>query len=220
MEYKLQRSKRKTLAVCIHEGEIIVKAPNRMSVEHIEKFLADKAVWISKKVGEYNAKTAALSPVINGTSALYHGMVLPVVPTPAAKACINGSVLYLPVKYDDKQKRDRAVANMYKKLAQIELADKLYRTAVSTGLSYQSFALTNAKTQWGNCDGKCNIRLNWRLVMLDDELLTYVVIHELAHTVHHDHSKEFWALVQKHMPNYKAAKKRLKSYSVLTTLYR
>lgn len=220
MEYRLQRSKRKTLVVCITNGEVIVKAPNRMSVEHIEKFLADKALWIAKKVSEYNAKTAALAPIINGTSALYHGMVLPIVPTTTAKACINGSIVYLPVKYDTTEKRDRAIANMYKKLALTELADKLYKLSAATGLKYSGFALTNARTQWGNCDGKCSIRLNWRLVMLDDELATYVVIHELCHTAYHDHSSEFWALVKRFMPNYKNVKKRLKTFSVLTTMYR
>lgn len=220
MEYKLQRSKRKTLVVCITDGQVIVKAPTRMSVEHIEKFLAEKALWIAKKVREYNAKTAALAPIINGTSALYHGMVLPIVPTTTSKACINGNILYLPVKYDTAEKRDRAIANMYKKLALNELADKLYKLSAATRLTYTSFALTNARTQWGNCDGKCGIRLNWRLVMLDDELLTYVVIHELCHTAYHDHSAQFWALVQKFMPNYKNIKKRLKTFSVLTTMYR
>lgn len=220
MDYKLQRSKRKSLAVCVKDGEIIVKAPMRMSVAYIEDFLAEKALWIAKKVREYNAKAAAFAPITSGTSVLYHGTVLPVVQIPSGKACLNGSVLYMPIKYDTKEKQTKAVANVYKKLAAVELADRLYRIAVSTGLSYASFALTNAKTQWGNCDGKCNIRLNWRLIMLDDELLTYVIIHELCHTKHHDHSKKFWALVQRFMPNYKSAKQRLKNFSVLTSMYR
>ena len=108
----------------------------------------------------------------------------------------------------------------YKKLAETELADRLYRLALSTGLTYKSFALTNAKTQWGNCDGECNIRLNWRLVMLSDEMAAYVIIHELCHTKYHDHSKKFWALVQKFMPNYKTVKKQLKSFSMLTSMFR
>lgn len=220
MDYRLQRSSRKTLAVCVSDGEVIVKAPNRMSIAHIEEFLAEKALWIAQKVREYNAKTAALAPVTNGTSALYHGMLLPIVPTTTAKACINGNILYLPVKYDTAEKRDKAIVNLYKKLAQSELADKLYKISAWMRLSYSGFALTNARTQWGNCDGKCSIRLNWRLVMLDDELVTYVIVHELCHTAYHDHSSQFWALVQKFLPNYKAIKKRLKSFSVLTTMYR
>ncbi|MDE7108058.1 MAG: M48 family metallopeptidase, partial [Clostridiales bacterium] len=67
---------------------------------------------------------------------------------------------------------------------------------------------------------RCSIRLNWRLVMLDDELVTYVIVHELCHTAYHDHSSQFWDLVGRLMPNYKSVKKRLKSFSVLTTMYR
>lgn len=220
MEYKLQRSKRKTLAVQVKDGEVIVKAPTGMSVEHIEDFLAEKALWISKKIREYNAKIAIFAPILNGTSALYHGMMLPIFPTTCATACINGNVVNMPVKYDTADKRDRALANMYKKLATSELTDRLYRVSASTGLKYNSFALTNARTQWGNCDGGCDIRLNWRLVLLDDELVHYIIIHELCHTVYHNHSKKFWALVQKHVPNYKAVAKRLKTFSVLTAMYR
>ena len=220
MDYTLKRSKRKTLCITITNGEVTVKAPVKTSLARIKEFIAEKADWINKKVSEQAQKTAALAPVISGTSALYHGTVLPVVITTCAKACINGSVLYLPVKYDDQKKRDRAVANMYKRMALAELSDKLYRISAATGLKYNSFALTNARTQWGNCDGKCNIRLNWRLVMLDDELCYYVIIHELCHTQHHDHSAAFWAKVKSFMPNYAAAKKRLKAFSVLTTLYR
>ncbi|MCH5156087.1 MAG: M48 family metallopeptidase [Clostridiales bacterium] len=220
MDYKLERSRRKTLAVTVKDGQVIVKAPYRMSIPYIEDFLAEKALWITKKVREYNAKAAMLEPITNGSSALYHGMMLPVLPTMCAKACINGNVVNMPLKYDTAEKRDRALKNMYQKLAQIELADRLYRLSATTRINYSSFALTNAKTQWGNCDGMCDIRLNWRLVMLDDEIVNYVIIHELCHVVYHNHSSDFWTLVKKFVPNYRAIKNRLKNYSVVTSLYR
>lgn len=219
MDYTLKRSKRKTLCISISNGTVTVKAPLKTPVARIEEFIAEKAVWITKKLNEQAQKAAALAPVTSGASALYHGAVLPVVITSCAKACINGSALYLPVKYDDQIKRDRAIANMYKRMALAELSDRLYRLSAATGLKYGSFALTNAKTQWGNCDINCNIRLNWRLVMLDDELCNYVIIHELCHTKHHNHSAAFWAKVKSYMPNYEAAKKRLKAFSTLTSLY-
>ncbi len=220
MDYTLKRSKRKTLCITISNGAVSVKAPLKTSVARIEEFIAEKSDWIAKKLNEQAQKSAALAPVTSGASALYHGTVLPIVPTVCTKACINGSVLYLPVKYDDQAKRDRAIANMYKRMALAELSDRLFRLSAATGLKYKSFALTNARTQWGNCDSNCNIRLNWRLIMLDDELCNYVIIHELCHTEHHNHSAAFWAKVKSYMPNYAAAKKRLKTFSALTSLYR
>ncbi|MDE6402122.1 MAG: M48 family metallopeptidase [Clostridiales bacterium] len=222
MEYKLIRSKRKTLTICITGGEIIVKSPPRISVEHIEKFLNEKSEWISKKLGEYAKKTSALSEVISGDVVLYHGQSHPIVPSDKHKRiAIDDGKLCLPIKYStDKSSALRAVTAWFKRIAKVELEAALEKMSVETGLKYKSFALTNARTKWGSCDGDCDIRLNWRLVMLDGALVEYVLIHELAHTVHHDHSAQFWALVKSYAPDYSATKKRLKTYSVLTSLYR
>ena len=213
MQYKLIRSKRKTLTICIKDGEVIVKSPPRISVEHIEKFLEEKSEWVSKKLAEHARKTSVLSAVISGDCVMYHGRQCAVVPSEKHKriAVADGELL-LPIKY--------AITAWFKRIAASELEAALTETSAKTGLKYKSFALTNARTKWGSCDGDCDIRLNWLLVMLDANLIDYVLIHELAHTVHHNHGAEFWALVKSFAPDYAATKKRLKTYSVLTTLYR
>ena len=220
MEYELVRSKRKTLSVQITEGKIIVKAPPRMSVEHIENFLNEKSAWIRKKLGEYARKTEMLRPVTDGIAVLYRGSFIGIERTDSGRVRFAGGKLLLPNKYVSGQESDRAVASFFKRLAKTELKKKLESISDIIGLGYSNFALTNAKRQWGSCDAKCNIRLNWRLIMLDGELCDYVIVHELSHTVHHDHSAAFWAEVEKHMPNYAAAKKRIKAFSVLTAMYR
>lgn len=221
MEYKLTRSKRKTLVVSISGGEVVVKAPSRMSVEHIERFLVQKSDWIRRKLDEFAQKNAALATVISGDTVLYHGAVLRIVPCYAARPSISGGVLFMPQqRYTDVRSRLSAIARLFKRVAAQELKDRLVRVSASLGLRFNRFSITNARTKWGSCDGDCNVRLNWRLVMLDDELVYYVMVHELAHTGHHDHSAAFWQLVERVMPNYKAAKKRLKAFSPLTALYR
>lgn len=222
MQYKLIRSKRKTLTICIKDGEVIVKSPLRISVEHIEKFLEEKSEWVSKKLAEHARKTSVLSDVISGDCVMYHGRQCAVVPSEKHKriAVADGELL-LPIKYaTDKSAALRAITAWFKRIAASELEAALAERSAKTGLKYKSFALTNARTKWGSCDGDCDIRLNWRLVMLDANLIDYVLIHELAHTVHHNHGAEFWALVKSFAPDYAATKKRLKTYSVLTTLYR
>lgn len=222
MDYKLIRSKRKTLTICIANGAVTVKAPMRTSVEHIVKFLNEKSDWIRKKLDEYEKKTDALADVISGASVMYHGQSYAVVPSEKHKrtALCDGK-LCLPIKYStDKQTAARAISAWFKRIAKVELGAALAETSAETGLKYKSFALTNARTKWGSCDGDCDIRLNWRLVMLDDVLTRYVLIHELAHTVHHNHGTEFWRLVKSYAPDYAATKKRLKAFSVLTSLYR
>ncbi|MCH5166015.1 MAG: M48 family metallopeptidase [Clostridiales bacterium] len=221
MEYKLVRSKRKTLTISISDGEVTVKAPLRMGIAHIEEFIAQKSAWIQKKLDEYARKTDIMSGVIDGSQAMYHGAFLSVVRSDKHKRiALTQDALFVPAKYEDKKKADSAIAAWYKRTASVELERELKETAERIGHKYLSFATTNARTKWGSCDGNGNIRLNWRLVMLDDGLRTYVIIHELAHTLHHNHSSAFWNEVKKYFPSYAAAKKRLKTFSVLTSLYR
>ena len=67
----------------------------------------------------------------------------------------------------------------------------------------------NQKTLWGSCSSKNNINLNYLLVMAPMLVIDYVIIHELVHTVHKNHSENFWNAVEAIMPDYKKAKKWL-----------
>ncbi len=66
------------------------------------------------------------------------------------------------------------------------------------------------KTRWGSCSSKHNINLNWKLIMMPEEILNYVVVHELAHLKQMNHSKAFWEEVEKVLPDYKKQKEWLK----------
>ena len=76
----------------------------------------------------------------------------------------------------------------------------------------RSIKITKAKKRWGSCSIDGNINLSFRLAQLPLELIDYVVIHELCHLHHFDHSRAFWGLVQKRYPNFKEARQRLKDY--------
>lgn len=219
MKYKLVRSKRKTLSICVKDGEVTVKAPKSSSVEYIEKFIAQKESWINKKLAEFKTRSGLLRPVLDGECVMLDGNVIPIVISDGVKrAKLSDGALIVPETDGDAQKK--AIAAWYKRTAKNSLCHSLEGLSVLTGLKYKSFAITNARTKWGSCDGECNIRLNWRLIMLNERLAEYVIVHELCHTVHHDHSAAFWEEVAKHCPDYKNARKSLKTYGALTSLYR
>jgi hypothetical protein len=85
----------------------------------------------------------------------------------------------------------------------------LARVARQTGLSYQRVSIRSQKTRWGSCSSRGNISLNDQLLFLPPEAVEYLMIHELCHTRHLDHSAAFWALVQSHCADYRRHEKLL-----------
>ncbi|WP_333791945.1 SprT family zinc-dependent metalloprotease [Muricomes intestini] len=78
------------------------------------------------------------------------------------------------------------------------------------GVTWGRITIRNQKTRWGSCSAKGNLNFNYQLFYLQPELLDYVVVHELAHRRHMNHSPEFWREVECYYPNYKECRKRLK----------
>ena len=98
--------------------------------------------------------------------------------------------------------------------AKKKLTNRLRQLAVQHGFTYNRVAIRNQKTRWGSCSHRNNINLNMKLVLLPDELVDYVIMHELVHTRIHDHSKRFWAELYKYVEDGKAMSKRLRGYGL------
>ena len=82
------------------------------------------------------------------------------------------------------------------------------------GVTYGNITIRNQKTRWGSCSSAGNVNFNYHLYYLPDELLDYVVVHELAHRRYMNHSKEFWSEVARYCPDYRARRKQLKEYQL------
>ncbi len=78
------------------------------------------------------------------------------------------------------------------------------------GVRYGRIAIREQKTRWGSCSEKGNLNFNWRLVLAPPEIRDYVVIHELSHLAHLNHSREFWNKVAEFCPEYKTRRRWLK----------
>lgn len=77
-------------------------------------------------------------------------------------------------------------------------------------VSYGRIAVKDQKTRWGSCSSKGNLNFNWRLILAPEEVLDYVVVHELAHRREMNHSQQFWQLVESVLPDYRQRKRWLK----------
>ena len=95
------------------------------------------------------------------------------------------------------------------KTAEKQLFSWLRRLSLQNNLPYRTTAIRGQKTLWGSCSSDRNISLNYKLLFLEAQVVEYVLIHELCHTVHMNHSAKFWKLVSKFEPNYKTIDKSL-----------
>lgn len=84
--------------------------------------------------------------------------------------------------------------------ATLALPIRLRQLGEQCGLRYAASEIRGQKRLWGSCSPNGQIRLNYKLIFLPPDLVDYVLVHELCHTVHLDHSREFWALLQRHLP--------------------
>jgi predicted metal-dependent hydrolase len=208
MDYQLIRSKRKTLSLQINSNaELIVRAPNRLSVKKIDQFIDEKSNWIEKKSTSIDAKKPQKHSYIEAEKFLYLGIEYPLnVNTSHTKGLsFDGKMFSLNVGGEKEFLTWYKAAFKKVALPRLDYYADLYQ------LNYQQVRLKTQKTLWGSCSGVNNINLNYLLIMAPMSVIDYVIVHELAHTKIKNHSKDFWQLVESILPKYKASKSWLKN---------
>jgi predicted metal-dependent hydrolase len=132
-----------------------------------------------------------------------------------AKKFLQSKILWVRKHLDrlQKSRQNHTVpAPINKTKAKAFLSERLRYLAQKHGYTYNRIFIRNQKTRWGSCSGKNNISLNMNLMRLPQELQDYVILHELVHTRHKNHSRKFWDHVDKLVGDSKKLKKELKKY--------
>ena len=110
---------------------------------------------------------------------------------------------------------EKARIEELRRAAKADLPDRIGRISRITGLKYNKLTIRASRTKWGSCTGTNNISLSLFLMVLPEHLRDFVIVHELCHTVHHDHSPKFHALVDRLVGgNEKALNRELKAFSI------
>lgn len=115
-------------------------------------------------------------------------------------------------------KRLETLEKRYRSAARIRIGQRCAYYRTLTGGSYTSVTIRDQKTRWGSCSSRGTLSFNYRLIFAPPEVLDYVVVHELCHLTHMNHSKEFWNKVGSVMPDYNAHRKWLKAHGGELTL--
>lgn len=109
-----------------------------------------------------------------------------------------------------KQNQYRHLEKRYRQAASRYIPERVAFFQPQTGGHYERITIRDQKTRWGSCSNNGTLSFNYRLMLAPMKILDYVVVHELCHLTHMNHSKDFWNLVEHILPDYKISKKWLK----------
>jgi predicted metal-dependent hydrolase len=219
LQYQLERRQRRTVGLKITADGLVIHAPKRISQSHLESLIVLKADWIRKKL-----------------AALKERKLPEFIWQDGAELLLLGNTLTLSIRHDARNKAiehvpgllqlalsetgnealiQRKVVQWYKKQALEDFARRLEIFSAKLGVALPQLLLSNARSRWGSCNSRKEVRLNWRLLQAPPHIINYVVCHELAHLKEMNHSVRFWHVVESIFPDYKAAEKELKALSTL-----
>ena len=108
------------------------------------------------------------------------------------------------------ESQKEALEKRYRNLARECITRRASYYAAQLGVTYSSIRIAEQKTRWGSCSSRGTLSFHWRLVLAPPAVMDYVVVHEVCHLIHMDHSPDFWAEVESLMPDYKVYKTWLK----------
>jgi len=209
-------ARRRTIGLQVDERGLTVHIPHRLPPHTVESLLRDKSDWIARKLAKWQNRPAAIAWQ-DGTTLRHLGQPLQLCLRRDARnraAEFDGSRLHLAVAdTGDSTAVQRKVAQWYARQARADFARRLELLAAKLGVPTPPLYLSSAKTRWGSCNSKGEIRLNWRLIQAPPHIIHYVVAHELAHLKEMNHSPKFWTWVEKLCPDYQAARQELKALS-------
>ena len=210
-QYTLIRSKRKTVALYVRNGELEVRAPLRTPEREIEKFVISKEKWITDKLSAAKERQEQREnfALTYGDYIVYRGREYPISVKDGNRMGFDGACFYMPQGLTPPQIKDACV-RIYRMLAKRDLSAKTFEFAKKMFVVPSAVKINGAKTRWGSCSTKKSINFSWRLIMADDDVIDYVVVHELAHITEMNHSARFWAIVEALLPDYWERQKRLK----------
>ncbi|MCU0472096.1 MAG: M48 family metallopeptidase [Bacteroidales bacterium] len=215
INFQLEYSDRKSLGITVKPDlSVLVKAPVDTSLEKVKEKLRKKAPWIIRQQSfflYFHPKTPARK-YISGETHLYLGRQyrLKIIQNNFESVKLKGK--YIEATVNDKSSAEYLVGEWYLQNAKLKLrtiAQPLIDSFKKYNIEPSSIVLRDMPTRWGSCTPKGKIILNPELIKAPKGCIEYVIIHELCHLVHHDHTQKFIDLQTKEMKDWEKWKMRL-----------
>jgi len=209
IEYTVRRSSRARHArIVVDVGGVEVVLPERMALRHVPPLVAEKRRWIERTLRRFREAEQALPVLADGEVVPYLGrsMLLRIRVEPGRVRPFvsrRGDVLHVKVGEAGPDAVRDALERWYRKRARVEVAARLDAAVRRAGTRYTKLTIRSQRTRWASCSSSGAMSFNWRLLLAPEEIVDYVVEHEVAHLEVLDHSPRFWKLLASRCPRYR-----------------
>lgn len=196
-------------------GEVVVSAPPRASRTKIAEFVQQSQDWINhqltklatrKEFGESDTTLMIFGRKYQKRVELTKEQSIGII-------IVEDTIHINPIEFTDTSV-SKEITRFLKSTAERYILPRTKQLAETMGISYRLITLRQQKTRWGSCSRDGNLNFNWRLVHCPPEVIDYVIIHELAHRRHMNHSDRFWQEVAKFDPAHREHRGWLKRHGM------
>ena len=200
----------------VKDGLVEVRAPFKIEQKEIDSFVLQKMGWIKKKLSlQKSVKKLIRKKFKNEENFQFLGkdLKLKITIGENKKSYIDDKFIYLVLnnnKENFKEKIKEKLETLFRETAKDVFKNKTLNEAKKIKVTPKKIIVRSYKRRWGSCSHKKDISYNWKLIMAPEKIIRYVVIHELCHLIHFNHSRDFWKSVEKIIPDYKSSKEWLK----------
>jgi len=215
-DYQVFLSRRRTLSIMVHrDGRIVVRAPLRTSRRTIHEFLEYKSAWIAGKRTAFAMRPTLPAPVYaDGATHRYLGADyrLQVARGARGRGYLEDGCIHLPCRDDDAQIIEQRLYAWYRQQAEAVFAQRLahcWPAFAALGLRPPDMRIRRMKSRWGSMTRRRVMTLNLALIRAPVACIDYVVIHELCHLRHHNHSPAFYSMMDTILPDWRQRRQGL-----------
>lgn len=218
--------RKKTISIAVQDGMVVILAPKHVPSREIKDLIARKASWLRKTLLTHiDRQKAQERRFVDGETFAYLGkeyrlrVLAGLDPNPRLRGdrIEIHAPLGLPPERLSRSVR-AAFLRWYKERAEAVTTARTSHYAGLMAVRPQRIMLRDYKSMWGKCTAAGAITYNWKLVMAPTEIVDYIVVHELAHLHHLDHSPRFWSQVEAILPDYRARRDWLKLHGHRLTI--
>lgn len=209
----------KSARLQVEDGVVSIAVPKALEVERIGQLLKDKHRWIKEKLYLHQQQQPApRREMLSGEAFPYLGRNYRLKITTGKLQPVKLLHGRLQVVVPKAMRHEHIIRDMlthwYRLQAEIRFKEKVRRYASVVGVEPTDVSVKTFKSRWGSCNVKGEIQFHWKVIMAPNRIVDYVVVHELCHLKHHDHSPAFWKSVERIVPDYLECKVWLKEFGV------